>query len=159
VRDAMERCDARCSGVVRDAIERCASMCDSHHSILSPIAPSHRAPLRRVAKFSAQQRWPFSAIVQNGITVTNKDTLHLKCHITGTTFALQVIVACVVGKGVPDGDTDRKTIETNLSMCQYIIIIIWSKDMCMCQCIIIIIWSKDMCMCQCIIIIIWSKDV
>ena len=35
-----------------------------------------------------------------------------RCHVTGITFALLVIVACVVWKGVPDGDTDRKTIET-----------------------------------------------
>ena len=33
------------------------------HCILHRIAPSHRASLRRVPKFSIQQRWPFSVVL------------------------------------------------------------------------------------------------
>ena len=39
----------------------------AHRSIASRIAPSHHASLHRVAKSSTRQRWPFSAIIYDGV--------------------------------------------------------------------------------------------
>ena len=65
--NATERCAMRWAIRWSDANHTSMLIAQSHraplHCILHRIAPSHRASLRRVAKFSTQQRWPFSVVL------------------------------------------------------------------------------------------------